>query len=294
MKRGMKPTVVRLRPFTEIDTRIGYTGESFGGTMKSCSESGRRLYVSYLRLAVLMGVAMASSVAGYSGPIHDAARKGDVNKVREILQQDPTQANAKDNNRDTALHVAALHGQVAVAQALLDAGADVNLKNNYGPFLPADLGSQFGTNSHADPVRLLNLKGNDTKYMQNGYTPLDLAIFSTKHKQMVELMVTKGANVNAQAASGATPLFWAVMRDQKDDAQYLLDHGANVNLADAYGDTILDCALHLGFQSLVPLLVDKGADVNAVDQGQHRPLTYAMQADLSSAVSYLKKHGAHE
>lgn len=250
-----------------------------------------RICSRFLGTAVL---SVLVSTAAYGGPMHDAARKGDLNKIKALLQQDPKLVNDKDNKGDTPLHIAALHAQVQAVQVLLDAGADVNAKNNYGPFLPADLGDLFGTNNHQDPVILLNSKGNDARYLQNGYTPLDLAIFSVKHKQILDLLVSKGANVNAQAASGSTPLFWAVLRGQKDDAEFLLSHGANVNTPDSYGDTILDCALHLGYQTLVPLLVEKGADVNALDQSQHRPLSYAMQKDLTNAVRILKEHGAHE
>src|SRR5487761_2299708 len=245
-------------------------------------------------IAAAACVALALSSVAFCAPIHDAARKGDVKKVKELLQTDPKLVSSKDKDGDTPLHVAALHGQVQVAQVLLDAGADVNAKNNYAPFLPDDLSKVYSTNNHQDPVILLSATGVDTRDTQNGYTPLDLCIFSVKHKDLVQMLVAKGANVNAQASSGATPLFWAVMRDQKDDVQFLLDHGANVNAATAYGDTILDSALHLQFGSLIPLLVEKGADVNAKDQSEHRPLTYAMQMDDHKWAAYLKKHGAHE
>lgn len=230
----------------------------------------------------------------FSDPIHDAARKGDAKKVKAILQADPKAFSAKDKNGDTPLHLAALHGQLDVAQILLDAGADVNVKNNYGPFTPGDLGQQFSSNNHQDPVVLLSAHGVDQRDMKNGYTPLDLAEFSVNHKKMITLLVGKGADVNAQAASGATPLFWAVMRDQKDDVQFLLDHGANVNVTTAYGDTILDCALHLQYGSMIQLLVDRGADVNAKDQSDKRPLTYAMGMDDHKWAELLRKHGAHE
>jgi ankyrin repeat protein len=229
-----------------------------------------------------------------AGPIHDAARKGDVNKIKALIQQDPKAVNEKDNRGDTPLHTACLHGQVAAAQALIDAGAEVNAKNGYGAYLPEDLGKQFSSNNQQDPIWLLNVKGNDVRAMTNGYTPLDLAMFSTKHHQLLQMLVAKKADVNAQAASGSTPLFWAVMRDQKDDVQFLLANGANPNLTDAYKTTILDVALSMKYQSLVPMLVDAGADVNAQDQSLHRPLTYAMQNQLDTAANYLKKHGAHE
>ncbi|HEU5350203.1 MAG TPA: ankyrin repeat domain-containing protein [Terracidiphilus sp.] len=261
-------------------------------TYASNAGSRKRLAYRFLGLALLV---LVGSHLSFADAIHDAARKNKVKQIKALLQQDPKLVDSVDGNGNTPLHEAALHGNVEAATALLAAGANVNAKDSYGPFTPGDLWTKvFSSSNHQDPVTLLNVHGPDTKYMKNGYTPLDLAIFSVRHKQMVQLLVSKGANVNAQAASGATPLFWAVLRDQKDDAEYLLAHGANVNLTDAYGDTILDCALRLQFGSIVKLLVEHGADVNAVDQSQHRPLYYALQMDDTSYAAYLRKHGAHE
>lgn len=245
------------------------------------------------RFAVLL-LLFGGASAAFASAIHDAARKGDTKKVAALLQSDPKLVNDRDSNGDTPLHVAALHGQVAVAQALLAAGADVNAKNNYGAFTPGDLGSVFSSSSHKDPISLLTVHGVDASDMKNGYTPLHLAEFSVSHKKMIDLLVSKGAQVNARASSGATPLYFAVLRDQKDDVQYLLDHGADVNLPDAYGTTILDAALQLQFGSLIPLLLDHGADVNAIDQSQRRPLTYAMGMDDHHWADVLRKRGAHD
>lgn len=246
------------------------------------------------RIAIVMTLALGWNGHAYCGPIHDAARKGDVKKIQALLQNDPMLVADRDKLGDTPLHSAALHGQLAAAQVLVEAGADVKAKNNYGAFTPGDLGSVLYSKNHQDPVVLLTAHGVDASDMKNGYTPLDLALFASKHKELVQLLAAKGADVNAMAASGATPLFWAVLRDQKDDVLFLLEKGANVNAADAYGDTILDCALHLQYGSLIQILVDKGADVNAVDQSEHRPLTYALQMDDHKWADLLKKHGAHE
>jgi len=237
---------------------------------------------------------LGGSTAAFCGPIHDAARKGDAKKVKALLAADPKVVNERDSNGDTALHIAALHNQLAVAQALLDAGADVNARNGYGAYTPGDLGGVLYSSSHKDPVSLLTVHGIDQSDMKNGYTPLHLAEFSVGHRKMVELLVSKGADVNARPASGATPLFFAVLRDQKDDAQFLLDKGANVNTPDAYGTTILDCALQLQYGSLIQLLIDHGADVNAQDQSMTRPLTYALKMDDHRWADLLKKKGAHE
>ena len=243
---------------------------------------------------VLAFCALAAGTLAWAGPIHDAARKGDANKIKSLLQSDPKLVSDKDKNGDTPLHIAALHGQVNAVQVLLDAGADVNARNNDGAFTPGDLWNILGASGHPDPVALLTVHGVDANDMKNGYTPLTLAVFSIRHKQIVQMLVAKGADVNAQASSGATPLFWAVMRDQKDDVDFLLAHGANVNLADAYGDTILDIALHLQYGSMIHTLIDKGADVNAKDQSGTRPLTIAMGMDDHQWADLLRKHGAHE
>ena len=262
--------------------------------MKTYTNGSLLFLLREFRLVAFMALAILPARYALCGPIHDAARKGDVKKVQALLQSDPKLASDRDNNGDTPLHLAALHGQFAAAQALIDAGANVNAKNNYGAFTPDQLWKVFSSSNHQDPVTLLAVHGVDARDMANGYTPLDLAMFASRRKEMVQLLLSKGADVNARAASGTTPLFWAVMRDQKEEVSVLLDHGANVNIPDAYGDTILDCALHLQYGSLVQLLVDKGADVNAMDQSQRRPLTYALQMDDHRWADLLKKHGAHE
>jgi ankyrin repeat protein len=245
-------------------------------------------------VVVLTFSLLGASTAAFCDPIHDAARKGDLKKVKALIAADPKIVNDRDNNGDTPLHQAALHNQFAVAQALIEAGADVNAKNSYGAFTPDDLNGILVSSNHKDPVSLLTVHGVDASDMKNGYTPLHLAEFSVGHKKMIDLLVSKGADVNARAASGATPLFFAILRDQKDDAQYLISKGANVNIPDAYGDTVLDCALRLQYGSLIQLLLDSGADVNAQDQSMHRPLTYALGMDDHHWADVLRKRGAHE
>jgi ankyrin repeat protein len=271
-------------------------------SLKSC----KRLQLRTARPIMILALAVLCAATAFSDDIQEAARSGDLRKVKEILAADPKAISVQDKDGDTALHQAALHGQYAVAAFLISAGANVNAKNSYPPFLPNDLNQEFMTANHQDPVILLSsqaasslsqlsTQGMTEKQVKGGgYTPLGLAEFAENHNKMIQLLIAHGADVNAQGSSGATPLFWAVMRDEKDDVKFLLDHGANPNLADVYKDTPLICAVQLGFESLVEPLVDKGADVNAIDESPSRALTYAKQKDEDTAESILKKHGAHE
>ena len=258
-----------------------------------------------LRAFVFAALVIASTSMVFGSAIHDAARKGDVKKVKEILASDPKTVNEQDNNGDTPLHQAALHGQYNVAEALIAAGADVNVKNSYPPYKADDLGQFFSSSSHADPVKLLHSQSRADELntqtvtaqqiKNNGYTPLALAVFASDHSKMIQLLIAHGADVNLRGATGTTPLYWAILRDQKDDEKFLLDHGADPNLTNAFGDTPLICAIQLGYLSLVQPLVEKGADVNAQNQSSMRALGYAMSnPNDDSIVEYLKKHGAHQ
>lgn len=270
-------------------------------------KAGTRLHIGATRAFLVVALGLVCGISAFSDPIHDAARKGDLKKVQAILASDPKAVNAQDNAGDTPLHQAVLHGNYKVAEALIAAGADVNVKNSYPPFLPEDLGRFFQSKDHANPAKLLHSQASNTsnalnthgmtqkEIVNNGYTPLGLAEFPIDHNKMVQLLVAHGANVNAQGSSGATPLFWAVMCDRNDDVKFLLDHGANPNLTNAFGDTPLIAAIQLGYLSMVKPLVEKGADVNVKNQSEMRALGYAMSnPEADSIIDYLKKHGAQQ
>jgi len=75
-------------------------------------------------------------------------------------------------------------------------------------------------------------------------------------------------------ASGATPLHLAVLADQGEVAEFLIEKGANLGAraADEYGGTPLHWAAALGRTEMARLLIDAGADVNSEDDNGFTPL----------------------
>jgi len=85
----------------------------------------------------------------------------------------------------------------------------------------------------------------------------------------MQLLLDKGAAVNAANENGDTPLILAAaFYGNKESAQLLLDKGANVNAANKSGDTALISAVRhddrerFDLHEIVQLLVDRNANLD--------------------------------
>jgi len=62
----------------------------------------------------------------------------------------------------------------------------------------------------------------------DGFTPLYHAAFNS-HKEIVELLIAKGADVNGKDIWGHTSLHLAAIKGHKELAELLIANGADVN-----------------------------------------------------------------
>ncbi len=107
-------------------------------------------------------------------------------------------------------------------------------------------------------------------------TPLHAAALNG-HKEIAELLIAKGADVDAKDALGNTPLyntisFNAALDGYKEIAELLIQNSADVNAQDKNGNTPLHEAATSGLKEVVELLIANGADVNAKKKFGRTPL----------------------
>jgi ankyrin repeat protein len=96
-----------------------------------------------------------------------------------------------------------------------------------------------------------------------GETPLHLAA-QMGNTEMCRRLITSKANVNLRARNRWTPLHYAAASGQKDAATLLLEKGADIDAStDSASGTPLYMAASQRHKEVVKLLVDKGADVSA-------------------------------
>ena len=109
-----------------------------------------------------------------------------------------------------------------------------------------------------------------------------------------ELAFSWPCPVNAKGSGGQTPLHWAVNARRTDVVERLLSKGADVNAKDTNGWTPLHVAALSGDREFVELLIAKGADLAARDDLGRTALGLAVGAGHEAVADVLRKAGAKE
>jgi uncharacterized protein len=83
-------------------------------------------------LATVLLTMLAWSIPAFCGEIHDAAREGDLQKAKKLLEGDPRLVSTRDDFGKVPFHWATQEGHKDVAQLLLGNKAEVNARGNNG------------------------------------------------------------------------------------------------------------------------------------------------------------------
>jgi hypothetical protein len=123
------------------------------------------------------------------------------------------------------IHDAAYDGNIKAVKQHLDAGMDVNTKDDDGDTPLIHAASMMYRAENKEIVELLITKGADVNAENFFCTSMHYAAHSG-HKEIVELLIANGANVNPKAGGEAgTPLDFAMERNRSEIADLLRKHG---------------------------------------------------------------------
>jgi ankyrin repeat protein len=183
---------------------------------------------------------------GCTPDLHKAVRDGDADRVRELLDAG-ADVNVRESSKDrlqyTPLHWAANNGDLEIAEILISRGADLDAE--------------------------------DPTYS----TPLYLAA-EQGHPKVVEFLISKEAEVNVKSNKwGYTPLHRAAW-------------GPVTMIKYLGGGTVSEADLNENYLEIVGMLLEKGAKVNARDNGGKTALDQATWSDNGETAALLRKHGA--
>ena len=237
----------------------------------------KHLLLTTIAAVLLVGTAFA-------GPIHDAARKGDIEAVKQHLAAGRN-VNAKDDKGRTPLHRAAREGHKEVAELLIAAGADLNTKDKEGK-TPLYHAARWG---HTNIAALLIAAGADVNAKDDkGRTPLDRAVGYT---EIVALLRKHGGKTSEELNA----LIDAAEAGNIEAVKQHLAAGMDVNAKDEDGVTPLHEAALWGHNEVSELLIANGAEVNAIIvsgpyQGK-TPLDLAIRHKKNETADLLRKHG---
>jgi 26S proteasome non-ATPase regulatory subunit 10 len=129
------------------------------------------------------------------------------------------------------IHKAVKDNNLPEVRQLLKNDPDLVLTKDENGFTPLHLAA---ANGHRDMVDLLLTTKADVNAKDNsGSTPLHQAAAAQgEHSDIVEVLLARKANVDAADRQGLTPLHYALLADNPDVAKWLLNHGANANVKD--------------------------------------------------------------
>jgi ankyrin repeat protein len=254
------------------------------------SEKGKIGATQYL---LSQGAPPDGAVGNRLSPLLRAVQSNNV-AIVQLLLAHGANPEAADKKGRTALMTAAWKNHWHVLSLLLGKGADVNAKDHRGRNVLHNLAADKQLDWGDEVIQLLlkqdihidGEKGQDNLRR----SPLHWSC-ATGKLRLAEMLLTRPhgpkPNVNAIEIRDKTSLHIAAAHDRNDIVEMLLSYGANINARSDGGWTPLHNAAEKGGEKIVRILLEGGAEINAKLLNGMTPLHLAAQGGHCDVVKRL-------
>jgi ankyrin repeat protein len=210
-------------------------------------------------------------------PLMNASMRPGGSAIVALLLAKGADVKARDRFGLSALHLAALAGDVETMRLLLAKGANPNLTDGIGrsPLIAAatshipgavQLLLRNGVEVHTATILPAGAATRTPNNIKNG-PPNNSGVTSLHNAaafgpvESVRLLLKAGAEVNARDSRNMSPLFFALASEHPaiEIVRVLISAGADVNTPDSSGDTPLDWAEKFGYPEIIAELKKAGA-----------------------------------
>ncbi|XP_074600327.1 multiple ankyrin repeats single KH domain isoform X2 [Brevipalpus obovatus] len=132
----------------------------------------------------------------------------------------------------------------------------------------------------------------DSQTDSNHDTALTLAC-AGGHEELVELLISRGAQIEHRDKKGFTPLMLAASSGKVEVCKILMNHNADIEAqSERTKDTALSLACSSGRYEVVELLLEKGANKEHRNVSDYTPLSLAASGGYVNIIKLLLSHGA--
>ena len=223
--------------------------------------------------------------------IHHMVVKGCSKEALETIIKHGASVNASNRNNETALLIACKKGNMDNINVLLNAGANIRFANDDG-----DTCLHYAVDGKCskEVLEMIISHGADVNATNKDSITVLMAACGNGRTGLINLLLNAGANPNINDADGFTCLHHAVGKGcSKEVIDTIINHGADVNATNIYNTAALMIACKKGNIDTINVLLNAGANAHLADDDGDTCLHYAVDGECSKKVlETIISHGA--
>ncbi len=178
------------------------------------------------REEILQGAPVNFQDEDLKSALHYAAIKGDIDFASWLINNNAT-VNIKDKEGWTPLMHAASSDNIELTKILLSAGTDISIADEYN-MTAGDIAVDSGDGRLAIVISLSSIISAESEESFNNNVELFYAVSQSDYEGVVSA-IEKKANINLKDYKGYTPLYNAVINRDNAIVDKLLSHGADLS-----------------------------------------------------------------